>query len=555
MVNKKLFPDFIFESSWEVCNKVGGIYTVLSTRAKILQDRFQNHMIFIGPDIWEEQVCPYFTEDNLLLSDWKEQAIIDGLNIRIGTWNIPSHPIAILINYKSFFAKRNEIYELFWYWYHVDSLHAYGDYDDASMFSYAAARVVESYYNYCLNLSYNVVYHGNEWMTGLGLLYIRHQLPQIATLFTTHATSIGRSIAGNGKPLYDYLDGYNGDQMAIELNMQSKHSVEKQTALNVDCFTTVSDITAKECKQLLDKPVDFVLPNGFDNSFVPINKYFDIKRNVARRKMLDVANNILADSFDDNTLIVSISGRYEFRNKGIDVFIDCMNRLKSDNRLQKNVLAFIDVPAWVAGPRADLTERLMSEQHFGTPLKNSMITHWLYNMNEDRTLNMMKYLGLSNQKQDKVKVIFVPCYLDGKDGIFNLSYYDIVLGNDMCIFPSYYEPWGYTPLEAVAFHVPCVTTNLAGFGKWAYEENSCKTDIMDGVEVVERTDNNYSDVVDKIEDIIVRYSHLSKEQVEISRNNADLLSKKALWDKFIKYYYDAYNFALQKASLRKYGKK
>ena len=193
------------------------------------------------------------------------------------------------------------------------------------MFSYAAALVTESFYNHYLNSQQHVIYHANEWMCGLGALYINNKLPQIGTVFTTHATSIGRSIAGNMKPLYDYLFAYNGDQMAEELNMQSKHSIEKQTAWHVDCFTTVSDITAKECVELLDKPVDVVLPNGFDDSFVPKAAQFTRKRRAARRRLLEVANALLGEQLGDDTLIVSTSGRYEFRNKGIDVFDSTLN--------------------------------------------------------------------------------------------------------------------------------------------------------------------------------------------------------------------------------------
>ena len=205
-----------------------------------------------------------------------------------------------------------------------------------------------------------MVYHANEWMCGLGALYINKVLPEIGTIFTTHATSIGRSIAGNNKPLYDYLFAYNGDQMSWELNMQSKHSIEKQTALHVDCFTTVSDITANECKELLDKSVDFVLPNGFDNSFVPKGAVFTKRRKIARMRLLEVANALLGTDLDDNTLIVSTSGRYEFRNKGVDVYIEAMNRLLRDKDLKKNVLAFIEVPGWVGEPRQDLVDRLNS---------------------------------------------------------------------------------------------------------------------------------------------------------------------------------------------------
>ena len=552
MVKKVLSPDYIFESSWEVCNKVGGIYTVLSTRAQTLQQSHPDRIIFIGPDFWKEEESPYFIEEDKLFREWKSEAKQkDGLDVRTGRWNIPGSPIVILVDFKPFFAKKNEIYSWLWEHYQVDSLHAYGDYDEASMFSYAAALVVESFYHYYLDESKKVVYHGNEWMTGLGLLYLNHHLPQIATLFTTHATSIGRSIAGNMKPLYDYLFAYNGDQMAGELNMQSKHSIEKQTAWHVDCFTTVSDITANECKELLDKPVDVVLPNGFDNSFVPKPTVFTRQRNKARRRLLEVANALLGTQLGDDTLIVSTSGRYEFRNKGVDVYIEAMNRLLRDRDLKTDVVAFIEVPGWVGEPRKDLVERLKSDKQYDTPLEVPQITHWLHEMSHDNVLSMLKYYDMHNRKEDRVKVIFLPCYLDGNDGVLNMTYYDIVLGNDICIYPSYYEPWGYTPLEAIAFKVPCITTDLAGFGLWANSVKGGYSEIEDGVKVIHRTDYNYSEVADAIKDTVAQFSSMSKKERDEIRKRAEALSKKALWSEFIAYYERAYDIALSKAEERK----
>ena len=561
MGKNMLRPDYVFESSWEVCNKVGGIYTVLSTRAKTLQEEMKDHIIFIGPDVWKENDCPYFKEDPSLFAEWQWEAKQQALNVRVGRWTIPGEPIAILVDFHPYFEKKNELYGWLWENYQVDSLHAYGDYDEASMFSYAAALVVESmYHHYVKGGTFDnktrVIYHANEWMCGLGALYINKKLPQIGTIFTTHATSIGRSIAGNQKPLYDYLFAYNGDQMAGELNMQSKHSIEKQTAMYVDCFTTVSDITANECKELLDKPVDVVLPNGFDNNFVPKGASFTKKRKEARQRLLKVANALLGEQFDDDTLIVSTSGRYEFRNKGIDVFVEAMNRLLRDKELKKKVVAFIEVPGWVGEPRKDLQERLEGKRlgetkSYTEPLEVPQVTHWLHNMSHDNVLSMMKYYDMHNRKDERVKVIFLPCYLDGKDGIVNMTYYDVVLGNDLCVYPSYYEPWGYTPLEAVAFKVPCITTDLAGFGLWANKEFGHQGEITDGVKVIHRTDYNYSEVADAIKDTIAEFSMMSKKEVEACRKKADALSKKALWSEFIRYYHEAYDIALQKAEKRK----
>ena len=563
MKRNLLFPDYIFESSWEVCNKVGGIYTVLSTRAKTLVERLGDKIIFIGPDCWGDKTSLFFTEDNNLYATWKKQAEAEGIKVKVGRWNVPGNPVAILVDFHPYFAKKDVIYGQLWEKFHVDSLHAYGDYDEASMFSYAAALVVESFYNNEIennhktkakNKSAKVIYHANEWMTGLGALYIKDRLPQIATIFTTHATSIGRSIAGNNKPLYEYLEAYNGDQMAEELNMQSKHSIEKQTALHVDCFTTVSDITARECKELLDKPVDIVLPNGFEDDFVPQGSAFDKKRARARKHLLDIARALSADDIQDDAIIISTSGRYEWRNKGIDVFIEAMNRLRNNaDNLKKDVVAFIEVPAWVNCVREDLVERLAAMERgekFDTPLPTPVITHWLNDQQNDRALGMMNWLGMHNTKGERVKLVFIPCYLTGNDGVVNLPYYDIILGNDICIYPSYYEPWGYTPLEATAFKVPCITTDLAGFGLWANTNNGKNSTLEDGVEVLHRTDYNYNEVADGIKTAIELYANSTKQKQGRIRNKARALAEHALWNKFIDYYYEAYDIALRKAELR-----
>lgn len=538
-----LLPDLIFESSWEVCNKVGGIYTVLSTRAKTLQDILHDRIVFIGPDFWTEAESLYFEEDKRLMADWRETT---ELKIRIGRWKTEGAPIAVLVDFKPFFEEKNTFYGWLWEKYGVDSLHAYGDYDEATMFSLAAAKVVESYYkHYDLTAEKKVIYHANEWMTGAGLLYINNVLPAVATVFTTHATSIGRSIAGNNKPLYGQLHAYNGDGMAWELNMESKHSVEKRAAHVAHCFTTVSDITATECTELLDKTPDVVLPNGFDDSFVPKGATFTAKRKAARKRILAVANALTGSAMTDDTLIVATSGRYEFRNKGIDVFIDAMDRLRSTN-IGKDILAVIEVPAWVKEPRADLAERIASGKAFDTPLDMPQLTHYLHNTGDDRATGMMRYHGMYNTADDRVKTIFIPCYLDGTDGILGMTYYDLILGNDMCVFPSYYEPWGYTPLESVAFKVPCITTDLAGFGLWANSIVGRYSEISDGAKVIHRTDYNYNEVVEAIRETIAVYSHATKAEVDKARKAAYELSKKALWKRFIAYYLEAYDTALRK---------
>lgn len=550
MDTKTTTPDYLFESSWEVCNKVGGIYTVLSTKAHTLQQMFNDKVIFIGPDVWGPANAPDFIEDDTLFADWKKHArTTDKLKMKVGRWNVPGTPPVVLVDFKPFFSERDAFFYSMWENFRVDSMHAYGDYDESCIFAYAVGKVIESFYNFYNLSDKKVTALFNEWMLGMGALYVQKQLPAIATLFTTHATSIGRSIAGNNKALYAYMDGYNGDQMAKELNMEAKHSLEKQAAHHVDCFTTVSDITACECKQLLDKAPDIVTPNGFEPNFVPEGKEYTKKRAEARKTLINVAEKLLGCSISPDALLVSTSGRYEYRNKGIDVFIEAMNRVRNSGELQREVVAFLMVPAWVRDARADLKEVIEKNIQTTSPMQMPFITHWLNLMDLDKVLNYISHAGFTNQASEKLKIIFVPCYLDGRDGIFNKPYYDLLIGMDATVYPSYYEPWGYTPLESVAFGIPTVTTNLAGFGLWAEKSVSGKN-ISEGVAVIERTDFNYFDVADAITTSILSLVKKDEKEIGEIRKRCFKLAKQAEWSKFIVFYQKAFSDALAAAAKR-----
>ncbi|MCD8194183.1 MAG: glycosyltransferase [Tannerellaceae bacterium] len=549
MDKTKAMPEYIFESSWEVCNKVGGIYTILSTKARTLQHMLNDRIIFIGPDVWRENNAPDFIVDSSLFADWQQHAkTTDTLSVKVGRWDVPGTPPVILVDFRPFFADKDALYYAMWNDFKVDSMHAYGDYDESCIFAYAVGKVIESFYGFYKLENKQVAALFNEWMLGMGALYVKKHLPKVATLFTTHATSIGRSIAGNNKPLYAYMDGYNGDQMAHELNMEAKHSVEKQAAHHVDCFTTVSDITARECCQLLEKE-PHVTPNGFEPDFVPQGKDYKQKRSEARQALINVAEKLCGCQIDKEALLIATSGRYEYRNKGIDVFIEAMNSLRLSNELNKEIVAFIMVPGWVKEVRADLKEVVENNVQLTSPMQCPFITHWLNQMEHDKVLNYLYHAGFTNSETEKLKLIFVPCYLDGKDGIFNKSYYDLLVGMDATIFPSYYEPWGYTPLESVAFGIPTITTNLAGFGLWA-AKNTQANHIDEGVVVANRTDYNYFDVAEAITSSILELARKNKRQVTGIQKKCFELAAKAEWKHFIVHYQEAFGIALANAAKR-----
>lgn len=543
--------DLLFETSWEVCNKVGGIYAVLSTKAKTLHKRYKDNLIFIGPDVWSaDNPSPTFIESKTPLEPWKHQALLpDGMRVRVGRWDVPGKPIAILVTFDSLYPYKDALYADMWNRYRVDSLHAYGDYDESCMFAYAAALVIESVIKWKNDPALRIVAHFDEWTTGMGLLHVKTHLPQVATVFTTHATSIGRSICGNGKPLYDYMQGYYGDQMAAELNMQSKHSLEKAAAHAADAFTTVSDVTARECRQLLER-YPIVTPNGFEQNYVPKGAKFTAKRAAARECMLRVAGCLTGQHYGDNTLIVATSGRLEMRNKGIDVYLDSVASLRDSLRFvskKRKVLALVLVPAWMKSPRADLIESL----HATKPhrLFDPVITHHLHNQDSDPIYNRINVLGFHNDPQDKVTLIDVPCYLNGNDGIFNMTYYDLLAGLDAAVFPSYYEPWGYTPLESAAFGVPTITTDLAGFGQWVLDRFGDDSDRY-GVKVLHRTDSNYDENVRAIAMSMMNLFVMSDKENRAIRNANRTTSKAASWDNFIDCYDKAYSQALDMAAQR-----
>ncbi|MFA5217423.1 MAG: glycogen/starch synthase, partial [Bacteroidales bacterium] len=319
-------PEILFEVSWEVCNKVGGIHTVLKTKCQEVQKKYGEHYVVIGPDIWrEEHENPEFIEDEKLFLGWKEQAYAAGLRFRTGRWNIPGKPIALIIDFTPLISHKNEIFSKAWEDYKLDSLTGGWDYVESVLFGYASGLIIKSFIEY---YRYDqVVAQFHEWMTGMGILYLEKEAPYIGTVFTTHATTVGRSISGNGLPLYEKLSEYNGDEMSNRLNVTAKHSLEKLSAITANQFTTVSSITADECEQLLTKRPDVITPNGFDPDLVPDRVELQTARNIARQQMRKVVEAVLGYSLDQDTVFIGTSGRYEYRNKGLDLFIDALGRL------------------------------------------------------------------------------------------------------------------------------------------------------------------------------------------------------------------------------------
>lgn len=538
-------PDYIFEISWEVCNKVGGIYTVVSTKAPDIQKELGDNFILIGPDVWKEtRQNPYFTEDTELLRSWRKTAESEGLRLKVGRWNIKGSPIVILVDFTTFFPSKDKIFAEFWETYKLDSITGNWDYVEPALFGYAAGKVVESYYEFYLNAQDKIVAQFHEWMTGAGILYLRHHVPQVGCVFTTHATVVGRSIAGNNLPLYSRFNDYDSGEISRRFNILAKHSLEMHSALASDAFTTVSDITARECERFLGRKPDVVTPNGFDEKLIPNQEELKLKREAGRKRLIAVAETILNQQLPTDSLLLVTSGRYEFRNKGIDLFIKSLGNLNKEEKLKKPVVAFIMIPAHHYGPVSGLAERI-GNPDYTSPSTGKYLTHGLFDHSDDIILRSIKECGLNNSETDKVKIFFVPSYLIGDDGIINIDYYDLLPAFDISVFPSYYEPWGYTPLESLAYGVPTVTTSLAGFGLWA--RKNCGNDV---ITVIDRDDDNNREVIDEISKVVRKFNRIETQQREHYASHAIEIAQKALWNNLEVYYQEAYNIALNKVALR-----
>ncbi|MEN6317968.1 MAG: alpha-glucan family phosphorylase [Syntrophaceae bacterium] len=537
---KKHAKDYLFEVSWEVCNKVGGIYTVVSSKIPEAVNTYGEHYFLLGPDL---KTNPDFEEtDEDCWVRIRESVAIKEIPCRFGRWKIPGEPKVILISFTKKYDKEQLLYRL-WEDFGVDSIAGGWDYIEPVMFSYACGEVIETVYNLLVKPhTMQAVAQFHEWMCGAGLLYLKKKVPEIGTVFTTHATILGRSLAGSGVDIYTVMDNISPHVEASAHNIKAKYSMEVASAREADCFTTVSEITASEAKNFLGRYPDIITPNGLDMDNIQdltVNREPAIK---SREKLLAAASRFLRRDFPSNTKIMVISGRYEFHNKGIDIALNAFSRLEKNMTGDEVILVFL----FVIGGHMDLIPALQSDHTRPEPGNPPIATHRLHNEAHDPILQACKRLELMNTQQNKVFVIFNPAYLNGHDGLINMTYYEALSGCDMGVFPSYYEPWGYTPLESVAHAVPTITTDQAGFGTWvqlAAGENR-------GVIILKRKGIKIHLVEDSLYSIFKTILSWTDKEIEENRKSARQVALQANWKDFFKSYLKAYDKAIAAARER-----
>lgn len=533
----------LFEVSWEVCNKVGGIYAVVSSKILEALAAFGENYFLLGPDLGNN--LDFEETDEPCWQELRQETDRRNLSCRFGRWNIPGRPKVILVGYRDRYDQSQLLFSL-WNRYGVDSISGGWDYVEPVMFSTACGEVIEAACK-ALHIPADgpALAHFHEWMCGGGLLYLKTNAPYVGTVFTTHATMLGRSMAGSGFDIYKQMHQINPKHEAGAYNITAKCSMETASAREADCFTTVSRITADEAGVFLGRTPDVLTLNGLDLRVIPDYSRDRSLAAASRQRLLEAAGRLLRRRLPEDTRIFLVSGRYEYHNKGIDVFLDALGMVNTAlSQSQSNVLALCAVMGGHSGVNADAVS--------GDPAKLPgqggfwISSHHVYNQPNDPILNACQRLGLDNRPENHVQVIFDPALLDGKDGFLNMRYEEVLAACDLGVFPSWYEPWGYTPQESAAHAVPTVTTDLSGFGIWVRSSQRDKN----GVTIICRRQTSYDETAASLRDVLLQYASLPEEQMQEHRHMVRHVAEGCSWEQFFPYYVQAYGLALDKARQR-----
>ncbi len=585
--------DWVFEVSWEVCNKVGGIYTVLKSKASQMVGYYQDKYYLIGP-YFAERIKGEFQEEvpRQELGEVALELKKQGVKCYFGKWLIKGEPKVILLDFKDLWSRVNQIKAELWEEYKIDSLNTGQDFNEPVVWAYAAGMFLER-----ISLSVKeekIVAHFHEWLSGTGLLYLKKKRIKIGTVFTTHATTLGRALAYHNVDFYSILTKIDPEREAVKYNVKAKHQLEKQAAVNCHIFTTVSEITGLEARSFLKRGPDLLLPNGLDLEKFLTFEEIVIKHRIQRDRLREFLLFYFFPyyTFDlENTLFYFMIGRYEFHAKGIDILIKSLTKLNQKlikNKSKKTIIVFFWVPTGIKGIKPELLENreifqdikdalkdvsweneekvlfsilerkkireeTLFEKDFLFEIKKKLLrlkreslpplaTHDLVD-SQDIIMKSFQEAGLLNKESDRVKVVFYPIYLTGYDGLSNLNYQECIQACHLGVFPSFYEPWGYTPLEAAALGVASITTDLSGFGRFCQKIRENKK--QPGVFVLERFNKDEEKVVKSLYHLLYNFSQLSRQERVENKIQARKIAAKADWKFFIKNYLAAHKKACQ----------
>ncbi|VVB50843.1 Glycogen synthase [uncultured archaeon] len=596
--------DAVFEVSYEVCNKVGGIYAVLTSKAAHMVSTYGDKYYAVGfydphnakLEFDEQDTPPEFKEAFYQL---KEKGVV----CRFGRWTIKSRPQVILVDAKELMGDKEKIKTRLWETHHIDSLYSDNTFVEPVVWSTAVGLLLDELTKTAFK-GKRVVAQFHEWMSSAGMLQLTYAKKPVATVFTTHATMLGRTLSASGIDIYEMIrSGKTEDPLVLakKYGVIDKHTMEAASAKAADVFTTVSEITGREAEAFLGRKPDVLLLNGIDSQKYPEFEELAVLRRHYRKNMKDFFASYFLRYYDvDMTHVRSfyISGRYEFHNKGIDLFIESLGRL--NERMKKEGTKFSDgtctivalffIPSDTIGENIEvlknnslyqdmqdqveaalpeirdtvlnqlshgkMPQNILTDEFIGQCRK--LINHFTerrggrpplcafqlaYPEANDAIIQAFIKNGLLNRAEDKVKVIYYPAYLSSAQRLISMDYQQATLTFDVGVFPSSYEPWGYTPLEAAAQSTMAVTTDLAGYGLFVDGKSK-------GIYVLRRWGREWDEVVDDLTSYLYRISSLTKKEITELRADAKNISSLADWKILISNYIDAHDKALISMSAR-----
>lgn len=590
-------PALLVEIAYEVCQQVGGIYTVIRSKVPSAVAKYGDDYLLLGP--WNPNTSPQEFEETApegVFGEAFRAFLAAGFNAKCGRWLISGRPRVILMDMNPHYGKLGEIKFDLYKHHGVKSPDNDFLYNEVVTFGWMVQeflRVIgEQQRGKAL-----VIAHFHEWMAGSHLPSIRRQNIPVATVFTTHATFLGRCLAMNDSRFYEHLSFYRWEDEAKRFNIEPQNLLERFAAHAAHVFSTVSDLTALECRHLIGREVDVLLPNGLNiERFVALHESQVLHKTFKDRiHRFTMGHFFPSYSFDlDNTLYLFTSGRYEYRNKGFDLTLEALARLnwrlkqaqspvtvvcffitkKPGARFLAEVLSNMGIMDEMAktvdaigeqikerlfthaamGQDPDLNELVddywslrlrRNQQAWKSKKLPPVVTHHVPDEDKDEILNQLRVSNLVNQPSDPVKVVYHPDFVSANSPLFGMDYDQFVRGCHMGIFPSYYEPWGYTPLECIARGIPAVTSDLSGFGSWLLKY---MPEIQEkGVFISKRRLFSWDETANQMADYLFQFATQSRRDRIKLRNEVESISDRFDWNELGRHYDEAYHMARQRA--------
>ena len=569
----------LVEVSFEVSNKVGGIYQVLKSKSCKMQEYYGDGYLTVGyydEESAREDFAPRENPYNEVFERLEEE----GIECYYGVWDIDSKPKTILVDASGLEKDVNELKEEYWEKYGVDSIEAGNDFNEPLKWGYAVSRLIQE-----LERESDFVAHLHEWLSAGPVFHV-----DSPTVFTTHATVLGRALSNSEYDLMNMVENKSVDQgLADDLGVKEKHTFERAAAQEADVFTTVSDITGREAEQVLGVKPDKILPNGFNIEDYPSLEELSVNHKREKENVIEFIQAYFEPYYsvdlENDPRIFFTSGRYEYHNKGFDLLIEALGEV--NDRPGDDIFFFFFVPSGVKGPNMEVLENkslyrelesfvdenltnirknlldavtsnedpldaiskqldskelesLKSNFHSkkgGRPPMNAFDL----NYEGDDILEALEKEGLKNRESDRVKVIFYPTYLSVGDKLLSMDYEEAVVASSAGFFPSYYEPWGYTPVETAANGALALTTDLAGFGRFL-EKNTGSGDRK-GIRVLDRHEIDREQAVENLALAVEDFATYNKTEITERKHNARKLAQMTSWENLGENYKEAHELA------------